>query len=100
MALRAARCICALALVAAIAPATAAAEPAAGLVNSVELATFDTADPSAVTVRTIGGLQASETAVGLDRRPATGELMLVTVPTGAVANGIVRTYSLDPATAV
>jgi hypothetical protein len=100
MALRAARCICALALVAALTPAAASADPAAGLVNSVDLATFDTADPSAVTVRTIGGLEASETAVGLDRRPATGELMLVTVPTGVVANGLVRTYSLDPTTAV
>jgi hypothetical protein len=103
MALRAAcpaRCICALALVVAIAPATASAEPAAGLVNSAELATFDTANPSAVTVRTIGGLQESETAVGLDARPATGELMLITVPTGVLANATVRTYSLDPTNAV
>jgi hypothetical protein len=103
MALRAAcpaRCICALALVVAIAPATASAEPAAGLVNSAELATFDTANPSAVTVRTIGGLQESETAVGLDARPATGELMLITVPTGVLANAVVRTYSLDPTNAV
>src|SRR3954447_3448514 len=96
-----ARTFWALAALAALAlPASAAAEPAAGLVNYVELATFDTANPSAVTVRTIGGLEGSETVVGLDRRPATGELMIVTVPPGAVANGIVRTYSLDPATAV
>src|SRR4051795_8252420 len=96
-----ARTFWALAALAALAlPASAAAEPAAGLVNTVDLATFDTANPSAVTVRTIGGLQASETAIGLDRRPATGELILVTAPTGVATNALIRTYSLDPSSAV
>jgi hypothetical protein len=89
----------ALAVAAGLAPTAASAEPAAGLAGTADLATFDTANPSAVTVRTIGGLQAAETAIGLDRRPATGELMLLTVPTGVVANATVRLYSLDPATA-
>ena len=53
-----------------------------------------------MTSRPITGLQtSSETAVGLDRRPATGEFFLLTVPTGAATNALVRTYTIDPATA-
>jgi hypothetical protein len=37
--------------------------------------------------------------VGLDTRPATGQLFLITVPTGVAANATVRSYTLDPVTA-
>jgi Domain of unknown function (DUF4394)/Thrombospondin type 3 repeat len=101
MALRLARWTCALAaaLVAAV-PATASADPAAGIVGTADLALFDTANPAGLTSRPITGLQtATEAVVGLDDRPATGELFVITVPTGAANNAIIRSYSLDPATA-
>jgi hypothetical protein len=89
--------------VAAIAPATAAAEPAAGINGNLNLVEFDTAAPSAVSVQLITGLQtAGEKAIALDWRPATGELFLVTTPQGIVsgASVVLRSYRLDPATAV
>ena len=100
MALRLARWMCALAALAAAVPATASADPAAGITGTADLALFDTANPSGLTSRPITGLQTgTETVVGLDSRPATGQLFLITVPTGAVANAIIRSYTLDPATA-
>src|SRR5829696_4709415 len=90
MALRLARWTCALAALAAAVPAAASADPAL----------FDTANPTGLTSRPITGLQtATETVVGLDTRPATGQLFLVTVPTAVVASALVRSYTLDPATA-
>src|SRR4051812_41300959 len=80
-------------------PTAAGADPAAGITGSTDLALFDTANPSAVTTRPITGLQSGlEKAVGLDTRPATGQLFLVTVPTGSINNALVRTYFVDPAT--
>src|SRR3954463_8793385 len=80
-------------------PAAANADPAAGITGNTDLALFDTADPGTVTIRPITGLQSPiEKAVGLDTRPATGQLFVVTVPIGIVANALVRTYSVDPAT--
>ena len=100
MALRLARWTCALAALAAAVPAAASADPAAGITGLADLALFDTADPAGLTSRPIVGLQTgTETVVGLDTRPATGELFLITVPTGAVASAPVRSYRLDPATA-
>jgi hypothetical protein len=32
-------------------------------------------------------------------RPATGQLFLITVPTGSAANAVIRSYTVDPATA-
>jgi hypothetical protein len=53
-----------------------------------------------LTSRPITGLQTpAETVVGLDFRPATGQLFLATVPTGVAANATIRSYTLDPATA-
>jgi len=99
MALRLARWTCAVAALAALAPAAAGADPAAGLTGTADLALFDTANPAALTSRPITGLETNaETAVGLDRRPGTGQLYLVTVPTGVAANALVRTYTLDAAT--
>jgi hypothetical protein len=89
-----------LAALAATVPAAASADPAAGITGSADLALFDTANPAGVTSRPITGLQTgTEKVVGLDSRPATGQLFLITVPTGAVANALVRSYTLDPATA-
>ena len=100
MALRLARWTCALAALAAAVPAAASADPAAGITGSADLALFDTANPTGLTSRPITGLQtATETVVGLDTRPATGQLFLVTVPTAVVASALVRSYTLDPATA-
>ena len=86
--------------VALLVPSAAGAEPLAGIVGTAELALFDTANPAGMTTRPITGLQTdSEKAVGLDMRPATGQLFLITVPVGVLANATVRSYSVDPATA-
>ena len=90
----------AIAVLAASAPATAGAEPAAGITGLTALVTFDTSAPGDLRVRPINGLQTgSETAIGIDWRPATGELFVVTAPTGILTNGTIRTYKLDPVTA-
>ena len=61
--------------------------------------TFDTGTPSAMTPKPITGLQGGlERVVGIDARPATGELFAITVPLGIVADALVRTYAVDPAT--
>ncbi len=100
MALRLARWTCALAALAAAVPAAASADPAAGITGTADLALFDTANPSGLTSRTITGLEtATEKVIGLDTRPATGQFFLITVPTGAAASAIVRSYTLDPLTA-
>ena len=90
----------ALAALAAAVPAAASADPAAGITGIADLALFDTANPAGLTSRPIAGLQTgTETVAGLDTRPATGQLFLITVPTGVLANALIRSYSLDPATA-
>jgi hypothetical protein len=97
---RAASVATAVAVIAASAPATAGAEPAAGITDVMDLVTFDTATPSDLRIRPITGLQtASETAIGIDTRPATGELFVATVPVGSAAAATVRTYKVDPVTA-
>src|SRR4051812_19963264 len=86
--------------VALLLPSAAAADPAAGITGTADLALFDTASPAALTSRPITGLQTtSERAVGLDLRPATGQLFLITVPVGVAANATIRSYFVDPATA-
>jgi hypothetical protein len=100
MVLRLARWTCALAALAAAVPPAASADPAAGITGIADLALFDTANPAGLTSRPIAGLQTgTEKVVGLDTRPATGQLFLITVPTGVLANALVRSYTLDPATA-
>jgi len=95
-----ARAILAMLAAALVAAPAAGAEPAAGLTGSGELALFDTANPAGLTSRPITGLQdPAEKVIGLDWRPATGELFVITVPTGSVASALVRSYSVDPATA-
>jgi hypothetical protein len=96
------RLISALAALGLLSPATAAAERAAGITGNLNLVRFDTAAPSAAGVQLITGLQtAGEKAIALDWRPATGQLFLVTTPLGVTSgSSVVRTYSLDPETAV
>jgi hypothetical protein len=95
-----ARTILAIAVVAACLPASAGAVPAAGITAFTTLVTFDTLAPMDVHLRPIAGLQSpTEVAIGLDTRPATGQLFLVTVPSGVVGNALIRTYTLDPVTA-
>jgi uncharacterized protein DUF4394/thrombospondin type 3 repeat protein len=100
MGLRLARWTCAVAAVAAVVPAAASAEQLAGITGTADLALFDTANPAGLTSRPIAQLQTgTERVVGLDTRPATGQLFLITVPTGTVANALIRSYTLDPVTA-
>jgi hypothetical protein len=95
-----ARAVLVIAVVAACLPASAGAVPAAGITAFTTLVTFDTLAPMDVHLRPIAGLQSpSEVAIGLDTRPATGQLFLVTVPNGVVGNALIRTYTLDPVTA-
>jgi hypothetical protein len=76
--------------------APARAEPAVGLTSTDALATFDTANPSQLSVRPIGSLQsATEHVVGIDWRPRTNQVFITTVPVGVAANALVRTYSVD-----
>ena len=95
-----ARALLAMLIAALLTAPVAAADPAAGITGTADLALFDTANPGGLTSRPITGLQtATEKVVGLDRRPATGQLFVVTVPLGIAANALVRTYTVDPATA-
>lgn len=82
----------------ALAPAAAHAELAAGLVGRETLVLFDTARPGYVAPRAITGLLVTDTVIGIDVRPATGQLYALAVPMGSVANAEVRTYVVDPQT--
>jgi hypothetical protein len=88
-------------VLAAVSAPAAEAVPALGLQTPHTLVNFDTSTPNDVRIRPITGLATgTETAVGMDMRPATGEIFIVTVPTGVVASAVIRTYKLDPLTAV
>jgi hypothetical protein len=79
-----------------VTPGVAGAEPAAGVLGSTALVTFDTATPGIDAARPITGLQSmNEDVIGMTVRPATGQVYIVTVPTGVVASALVRTYTLD-----
>jgi Domain of unknown function (DUF4394) len=84
-------------VVLALAAAPAGAEPAVALSGNT-LLRFDTATPATVTSHPITGLQGVESVIGIDVRPKTGELFAVTVPAGALANALVRTYKVAPDT--
>jgi Domain of unknown function (DUF4394)/Bacterial TSP3 repeat/Thrombospondin type 3 repeat len=97
---RLARAVLALAALAACTAPSANAVPAAGITGAISLVTFDTSTPFDVRIRPISGLQVlGEKVVGLDKRPATGELFMITVPTGVFTNAEVRSYRVDPVTA-
>jgi hypothetical protein len=97
---RLARVALALAAFMAWAAPSAGAVPAAGITGSLSLVTFDTSAPSDVRIRPISGFQVlGEKAIGLDTRPATGELFMLTVPAAVLTNAEVRSYRVDPVTA-
>lgn len=77
---------------------SANAEPVAAITPGNVLVLFDTSSPATVTSRAITGLGPSETVRGIDVRPATGQVYIVTVTTGSAANSVVRTYTLDTST--
>jgi len=98
---RLARLTLSIAAVAAWFPGAAGAVPAAGLTGTTGLVTFDTSTPGAFQVQSMSGFATSnESVIGLDTRPATGELFAVTVPVGTVAAATIRTYSVNRATGV
>jgi Domain of unknown function (DUF4394)/Thrombospondin type 3 repeat len=80
--------------------APAAAEPAAAILPGNVLATFDTASPANVTQVTVTGLGANQTIRGIDSRPATGDVSVSAVTTGAAANSVIFTYRVDTNTGV
>jgi Domain of unknown function (DUF4394)/Thrombospondin type 3 repeat len=97
-----ARALLAILAAALVAAPAAAADPAAGItgIGVQDLVLFDTANPAAATSHPITGFQTpAERVIGLDTRPATGQLFAVTVPSGALSNAVFRTYAIDPATA-
>ncbi len=68
-----------------------------GLTNANALLRFDSATPGTVTSTAITGLQATEQVVGIDVRPATGQLYAF----GLVDDGATRTgriYTINPTT--
>jgi hypothetical protein len=87
-------------VIVALSPAAAHAERAVGITGTNRLVSFDTLSPGTASVKAMTGFQApDERTVGLDVRPATGELMAITVPIGSTTNAQIRTYRLDPSTA-
>jgi hypothetical protein len=78
--------------------APAAGSPAAGLnPTGAELLLYDTATPGTILERhPITGLQANEKIVGLDTRPATGQLYALGLVREATDSG--RIYVIDPGT--
>ena len=72
--------------------ARASAETLWGVTSTGELITFDSATPGTVTTVPITGMQAGETLLGIDQRPATGQLY------GLGSTN--RLYLIDPATGV
>lgn len=69
---------------------TAAAIPMVGLTNTNRLVLFDSATPNIYSTLGVSGLQAGETLLAIDERPATGQVY-------AVSNQS-RLYTIDPRT--
>ena len=61
---------------------------------------FDTTTPGSTTTTAITGLGAGEEVRGIDVRPATGKVFLITVTDGSAFNSAMKTYTLDPASGV
>jgi hypothetical protein len=77
----------------AVAASPALAEPMFAVTGGAppQLWSFDSATPEAATSKPIGGLQLNESVLGLDARPATGQLYAL----GSTS----RLYTINPATA-
>src|SRR5689334_15156374 len=72
--------------------ASAAADTLWGVTSTGDLISFDSATPNTVTTVAITGLQVGETIVGIDQRPATGQLYGL----GSTS----RLYVINPTTGV
>jgi len=80
------------------APGIAGAEKLVALTTDNRLLTFDSATPSAYSVRTVGGLGANQTLRGIDHRPADGAIYAVGAITASANNSVAYLYVLDPVT--
>lgn len=82
-------------------PAAAqAGERIAAVTATGSLVTFDSANPAVTTTVAITGIAAGQTIRGIDYRPATEQVFLITAPTGQASAQIAGTYVLDTDTAV
>ncbi|HWH93033.1 MAG TPA: DUF4394 domain-containing protein [Baekduia sp.] len=82
-----------------VAPAVSAATPLLAITSTNQLLAFDSAAPQTITVKTIFGLSTtSESIVGIERRPATGQIYLATSPTGPATGQSPRLYVVNPDT--
>jgi hypothetical protein len=86
---------------AAASPAAAQAATAFAVLPNNTFVTFDTATPTAATgFGTITGIGAAEVVRSVEFRPADGKLYATAVATGSIANSLVTTYTVNPATGV
>jgi hypothetical protein len=86
---------CVLALLATLLPAAPAGAERIAAVVGGRLTLFDSATPSAIRTRDITGIGINETIRGIDYRPSTGEVYVVTATTGSANNSLARTYVID-----
>jgi Domain of unknown function (DUF4394)/FG-GAP-like repeat len=77
---------------------TASAATLYAVTGTNTLLQFDSATPGTITrtVAITGLLTGSERVLGIDFRPRTGQLFAVTIQTGALANGLLITYNVNP----
>jgi hypothetical protein len=75
--------------------APASAETIAAILPGNTLALFDSASPAQVTTRSITGIGFARTVRGIDVRPVSGEVYIVSATTGAAANSGLELYTLD-----
>ena len=82
-----------------MAPAAAGAQPLLAITATNQLLSFDSATPGTVTTQSITGLiDPTQSIVGLDRRPATGQVYVVTSAAGAPGPAVTHLYALNPTT--
>lgn len=78
--------------------APASAETIAAILPGNTLAVFDSSSPATVTTRAITGIGFSRTVRGIDVRPVSGEVYIVSATTAAAANSGLELYTLDVGT--
>ncbi len=72
-----------------------------GITPGNVLIRFESDAPAMVTtIGAVSGLGANETIRGIDFRPRTGQLFASTVVTGSANNSVIRTYTINPASAL
>ena len=79
----------------AAAPAVAQAERLAAVTSTGTLLTFDNTAPQTTTSTAITGIGAGETVRGIDTRPVTEEVYLITAQTSLASGSVARTYRLN-----